>query len=187
MNKLHLIIKTFCTMIFIVAILSSPKTNAQTVTLNNLEFISHSNGYQIMLNTNKKVNLHKQIISNDKILINLKNTSADKNINTIYKNTNNITNVIIKPESKNLQIEINGKNIANNEIFLNNQPVKETSSTGFIQICLMLLGIIIAGIMVKLRLSKKHQYSIIIKKSKEDMDSRSIIIKRRLMKPLSHR
>ena len=140
--------------------------------LNSVEFLSNSNGYEIMINAGKKINIEKKIISDNKIIIKLKNTTTNGSAKTIYNNANNIKNVIIKPINSDLLIEVNGNNIAKGNILLNNQPIKEHQNNCNIQTILAILLVTITGIIAKIKISKRKKLSVIIQKSKEDMENK---------------
>jgi len=127
MNKLHNITKLSSTLIFIATIFASSHAYAETATLNGVEISSSKNsrGYDIVLNTDTQATVQKNASTNDNLQLNLKNTKADKNINTVYKNANGIEHVILKPEANDLKIEINGEEAGNSNVKLNNDVASE--------------------------------------------------------------
>ncbi len=123
MNKLHKqITSVSAAMIFIAAVFTANQTFAANTTLNGVEISSSgSRGYDIVLNTDTATNVKKKTVGNDKLVLDLKNTTVSKDAGTVYKNADGIENVILKPKANDLQIEINGKAAGNSTISLNNE------------------------------------------------------------------
>ena len=75
------------------------------------------NCYNIELITNAPANAAKNIISNNRIILNLENTTAAGNIKTKFEGYNDINNIIIESSDKNkTSIMIQGENIAYSNI-----------------------------------------------------------------------
>lgn len=133
MNKLHKkIAMASSAMIFIATIITAmPTMAASNTTLNGVEISSNSRGYDIVLNTDTATKIEKTISSSDKIILDLKNTKVAKDASTVYKNADGIENVILKPSSNDLQIEINGKKAGNSNVKLNNEIPTPLTATDY--------------------------------------------------------
>lgn len=79
-------------------------------------------GYKIVLKTNKNASVEKNTTSDNRIVINLKNTRTAEHVNTIYDNTPEIENVFVQSLAQNkVRIFIEGLNIASSKIILDTE------------------------------------------------------------------
>jgi len=92
-------------------------------TLSEIKIISKDNySYKVVLKTDKDVPVEKYITSDNKIVIDLKNTKSAEFVNTIYNNTPEIDNVIVQAATNNkVRIFIQGLNIASSKIILDSR------------------------------------------------------------------
>lgn len=108
--------------------------------LNGIEIDSNSGGHQITLNTKESVQVIKNIQDSNVLHLDIKDIIASNTLSTVFNNALDITNVIVKPLSKNsLRITIEGENISKAGIVINpliiqdntltlNKPISEYSS-----------------------------------------------------------
>ena len=108
--------------------------------LNGIEIDSNSGGHQIILNTKESVQVIKNIQDSNVLHLDIKDIIASNTLSTVFNNALDITNVIVKPLSKNsLRITIEGENISKAGIVINplviqdntltlNKPISEYSS-----------------------------------------------------------
>ena len=79
---------------------------------------SANNGYQVFLKLDKKAQIQKLIEDNDSITLILKGTLPSETMEIIYDSEDNLSNVIVqKRNDDNTLISLQGKDIANAEIF----------------------------------------------------------------------
>ena len=92
-------------------------------TLSEIKISSKDNySYKIILKTDKDVPVEKYITSDNKIVIDLKNTKSAEFVNTIYNNTPEIDNVIVQSVANNkIRVFIQGLNIASSKIILDSR------------------------------------------------------------------
>ena len=79
---------------------------------------SVNNGYQVFLKLDKKAQIQKLVENSDNITLVLKGTLPSETMEIIYDSEDNLSNVIVqKRNDDNTLISLQGKNIANAEIF----------------------------------------------------------------------
>ncbi|EKE02801.1 MAG: hypothetical protein ACD_20C00330G0015 [uncultured bacterium] len=77
----------------------------------------HGDSYQIMVRTDKDIPVEKQVISDNEIVLNLKNTKPAKFVNTIYNNSTKVNHVIVQSISNNrVKVLLKGTNISASKI-----------------------------------------------------------------------
>ena len=89
--------------------------------LSEIEIKNTDNEYNITLQVNDKTEVKKKVLSDDKILLTLQDTSQAEKVPVIYEG--NADNIIIKDKKNNVEITLQGKNAEKSNIF-----VKEISS-----------------------------------------------------------
>lgn len=101
-------------------VVQSAQAAQALATLSGVEINGNKDsGYEVLLNTDKNVEFKKYVDSKNRIVIDLKGTSAAKNLNTIYNKTTGIDHVMFKPVSKdNVKIYLQGKNVAYSDVAL---------------------------------------------------------------------
>ena len=92
-------------------------------TLSEIKISSKDNySYKIVLKADKDVPVEKYITSDNKIVIDLKNTKAAEFVNTVYNNTPEIDNVIVQSVANDkVRIFIQGLNIASSKVILDSR------------------------------------------------------------------
>ena len=92
-------------------------------TLSEIKISSKDNySYKIILKADKDVPVEKYITSDNKIVIDLKNTRSAEFVNTIYNNTPEIDNVIVQAVANNkVRVFIQGLNIASSKVILDSR------------------------------------------------------------------
>lgn len=79
----------------------------------------HGDSYQIMVRTDKGIPIEKQVISDNEIMIDLKNTKPASFVNTIYNNATKVNHVIVQAVSNNrVRILLQGSNMSASKITL---------------------------------------------------------------------
>jgi len=92
-------------------------------TLSEIKISSKDNySYKILLKADKDVPVEKSIDSDNKIVINLKNTRSAEFVNTIYNNSPEIDDVIVQTmPNDNVRIFIKGLNISSSKVILDSR------------------------------------------------------------------
>ena len=146
--------------IFIAIVFNASYVCAKENVLSSVTVSSGENGsYEIILGTSKPAKYTIKQISNDKIILNLKNTTTSNMVDTVYKNAENLEHVIIKPSAGETTIEIMGENSANSNITLTGGVAKTNS---FLWQIFLLLGIVGVGFMAKKRNRREYSTKISI-------------------------
>ncbi|OGH99516.1 MAG: hypothetical protein A2104_02495 [Candidatus Melainabacteria bacterium GWF2_32_7] len=79
----------------------------------------HGNAYQIMIKTDKDIPIDKQVISDNEIILDLKNTKPAKFVNTIYNNATKVNHVIVQSLSNNrVKVTLQGVNMSASKVTL---------------------------------------------------------------------
>ncbi|HBG49118.1 MAG TPA: hypothetical protein DDW90_06380, partial [Cyanobacteria bacterium UBA9971] len=91
--------------------------------LSEIKISSKDNySYKIILKADKDVPVEKYVTSDNKIVIDLKNTRSAEFVNTIYNNTPEIDNVIVQSVANDkVRVFIQGLNIASSKIILDSR------------------------------------------------------------------
>ena len=104
----------FRILIFAIIFISSHVSAFSQNYLNTIQIDSNDGGNQITLKTVNGVEVFKEVKNDNLVVLELKNIKADEKLSTIYNNVLHVKNVIVKEPSKNnLQIVVEGENIAN--------------------------------------------------------------------------
>lgn len=104
----------FRILLFAIIFISSHVSAFSQNYLNTIQIDSNDGGNQITLKTVNGVEVFKEVKNDNLVVLELKNIKADEKLSTIYNNVLHVKNVIVKEPSKNnLQIVIEGENIAN--------------------------------------------------------------------------
>ena len=84
---------------------------AADVNLSEIEFSTAHDGYNVVLKTDKDTSFKKVVQSDEKITIELKNTTLTEDFSTIYNEVSAINNITVMPMGKDdLKIQIQGSN-----------------------------------------------------------------------------
>ena len=124
MNKIKIPVKIFLSSAFIsLMLVSVPAFAFDGATLSQIKISSKDNySYKIVLKTDKDVPVEKYITSDNKIVIDLKNTKSAESVNTVYNNTPEIDNVVVQTVSNDkIRVFIEGLNIASSKIILDSR------------------------------------------------------------------
>jgi len=91
--------------------------------LSGIKISSKDNySYKIILKTDKDVPVEKYITSDNKIVIDLKNTKSAEFVNTIYNNTPEIDNVIVQAVANDkVRVFIEGLNISSSKVIVDSR------------------------------------------------------------------
>ena len=108
--------KIFLNLILII-ILATSAAFAADNNLNAVILEGSSNGYNVILRTDKVANIKKNVLDDGTLLLNLKNISTALNMDTKYINTADINNIVIENDGNNdVNIYIQGKDVADADI-----------------------------------------------------------------------
>ena len=173
MNKL---LRILCSIfIFIAIIFKSADAYAKADMLNGV-VVSNSpkGGYEVVLETTAPANYTVKKISNDKIILKIKNITPSNNLNARYSETTNLEHVIIKPILGGTIIEIAGLNAILSDIKLLGGIKKSSGLFGKI---LVLIGLICAICILKKR--KRNEYSAKISIADEESQILKVTFERK--------
>ena len=116
MNKL---LSFLCSVfIFIAMILQASGVYANEILESVTVSDAHNGGYNIILGNKKPAQYNIKQISENRIIIKIKNITPSNEISTKYTNASNLEHVIIKPVFGGTVIEISGKNADKSSINL---------------------------------------------------------------------
>ena len=119
----------FRILLFAIIFISSHLSAFSQNYLNTIQIDSNDGGNQITLKTVNGVEVFKEVKNNNLVVLELKNIKADEKLSTIYNNVLHVKNVIVKePVKNNLQIVIEGDNIANTGIVVLPSEIKQSIS-----------------------------------------------------------
>ena len=100
-------------------LLSTLSCYAADINLSEIEFSTANNGYNVVLKTDKNTSFKKNIQSDEKITIELKNTTTTEDFSTIYNDVSDINNITVTPIGRDdLKIQIQGSNISKSHIIV---------------------------------------------------------------------
>ena len=115
----------FRILIFAIIFISSHVSAFSQNYLNTIQIDSNDGGNQITLKTVNGVEVFKEVKNDNLVVLELKNIKADEKLSTIYNNVLHVKNVIVKEPSKNnLQIVVEGENIANTGVVVLPSDIK---------------------------------------------------------------
>lgn len=119
----------FRILLFAIIFISSHVSAFSQNYLSTIQIDSNDGGNQITLKTSAGVEVIKEVKNNNLIVLELKNIKADEKLSTIYNNVLHVKNVVVKePVKNNLQIVIEGDNIANTGVVVLPSDIKPASS-----------------------------------------------------------
>ena len=114
MKKLFLIFTFLITFIFTSAIVKAEDNNLHTITLEK-----NTNGYNIILGSDKIAKVSKKAPSENELILTLTGVGSAGTVNAIYKGTNSIDSLIIENAGQNkLRVHINADNIKNSTLII---------------------------------------------------------------------
>lgn len=109
-------------LILIVTILFIFAVNAVSAAgnfLNSVVLEGTENGYNVVLRSDARVKVKKSIKSNDSMVLTLRGITVADNINTLYKNTTSVNNIIVESAAPDeVKVYINAKDIAKANVIL---------------------------------------------------------------------
>ena len=114
-------IKSVCiiTIVINLLLLLNVDAIASTNQLNAIQIDGNQDGYKISLKTDEPINAVTSIQDQNTINIDLNGMKADSGVSTIFHNTYDIKNVVIKPLAKgNIRITIEGNNISKSKVLI---------------------------------------------------------------------
>ena len=117
MKKLFLIFTFLITFIFTNAVVKAADNNLHTITLEK-----NTNGYNIILGSDKVTKVSKKALSENELVLTLTGIGSAGTVNAIYKGTNNIDSLIIENAGQNkLKVHIKADEIKNSTLIM--EPV----------------------------------------------------------------
>ena len=107
MKKIFLILS-----LLIAFALSALSVNAKSNQLHTLTLEKSSNGYNIVLDTDKLARLNKKVISDNEIVLELSGISTADTVNALYKGIESIDNLVVESSGSNkVKIYVSAPNI----------------------------------------------------------------------------
>ncbi|OLA94221.1 MAG: hypothetical protein BHW64_04805 [Candidatus Melainabacteria bacterium LEY3_CP_29_8] len=120
----------FRILLFAIIFISSHVSAFSQNYLSTIQIDSNDGGNQVTLKTVSGVEVIKEVKNNNLVVLELKNIKADEKLSTIYNNVLHVKNVVVKePVKNNLQIVIEGDNIANTGVVVLPSDIKESISS----------------------------------------------------------
>ncbi len=87
-------------------------------TLKEVQINAQDSGYGIVFKTDEAAQIKKTVYSDDKMTVELKNTEASSDLDTVYNNVTGVENVTIAPASKDsIKVTFKGEGIANSKLY----------------------------------------------------------------------
>ena len=124
-------IKSVCiiTIVINLLLLLNVDAIASTNQLNAIQIDGNQDGYKISLKTDEPINAVTSIQDQNTINIDLNGMKADSGVSTIFHNTYDIKNVVIKPLAKgNIRITIEGNNISKSKVLIVPKGLEKVSN-----------------------------------------------------------
>ncbi|MCQ2740311.1 MAG: hypothetical protein MJ237_08845 [bacterium] len=118
-------------MLLLCLVLSSLGAYADENVLQTIEIEPVKDTYNIVLVTDKAVDVKKTVQASNKINLDLKGIRASKNLNTIYNNVSNVDTVMVEPQGNGISIYFQAENAQDATISfdaLNPAPVATTKA-----------------------------------------------------------
>ena len=115
------------TVIFTTMVLLGQTAWAENIEISGIRINSSDlNGYEILIDAPTMPEMEKKVVSDNTIVLSIKNAEIPKGAAVVYNNAKGIEHVILKRISKDdLEVNITGENIAHSSILLNS-PKNET-------------------------------------------------------------
>ncbi|MCK7521050.1 MAG: hypothetical protein MZV64_26850 [Ignavibacteriales bacterium] len=89
----------------------------------------YDKSFQIVLKTGQNIPVDKHIVSDEEIVLELRDVKAAKFVNTIYNNTSGIDHVIVQPLSGNrVRLLMQGSNIAASRVVIDSNKSASNST-----------------------------------------------------------
>lgn len=107
MKKALLILGMFLSMLMVCA---------EDNTLQTIEIVPVKDTYNIVLTSDKAVDVKKTVKAPNKIILDLKGIRASKTLNTVYNNVNNVDTVMVEPKGNGISIYFQAENAENASI-----------------------------------------------------------------------
>ena len=127
------------------------------------------NGYNVTLKTDKTAKINKLKDESGNIILTLKETLPSQDIEIIYDNPEDITNVIVQKKNTNTIVLLEGKNIENAKIYTKDlstgvvKPIEAKSSFLFVAdkklIAISLFSMVLIFLISLLNRPKKQKYA----------------------------
>ena len=87
-------------------------------TLKEVQINPQDSGYGIVFKADEAAQIKKTVYSDDKMTVELKNTEASSDLDTVYNNVTGVENVTIAPASKDsIKVTFKGEGIANSKLY----------------------------------------------------------------------
>lgn len=91
---------------------------ASANTLKEVQINAQDSGYGIVFKTDEAAQIKKTVYSDNKMTVELKNTEASSDLDTVYNDVTGVENVTIAPASKDsIKVTFKGEGIANSKLY----------------------------------------------------------------------
>lgn len=100
------------TLLFLGMFLSMLSVCAEDNVLQSIEIVPVKDTYNIVLVSDKAVDVKKTVKAPNQITLNMKDIRASKTLNTVYNNVSNVDTVMVEPQSNGISIFFQAENAA---------------------------------------------------------------------------
>lgn len=119
------------TLLFLSMLLSMLCVNAEENVLQTIEIVPVKDTYNIVLISDRAVDVKKVVEAPNKITLNMKDIRASKTLNTVYNNVSNVDTVMVEPSGNGVSIFFQAENAQGASVSFDSlaptvQPKKET-------------------------------------------------------------
>lgn len=104
------------TLLFLGMFLSVLSVCAEENVLQSIEIVPVKDTYNIVLVSDKAVDVKKTVKAPNQITLNMKDIRASKNLNTVYNNVSNVDTVMVEPQGNGLSIFFQAENAAGTSV-----------------------------------------------------------------------
>ena len=98
------------TLLFLGMFISVLSVNAQDNVLQSIEIVPVKDTYNIVLVSDKAVDVKKTVKAPNQITLNMKDIRASKTLNTVYNNVSNVDTVMVEPQGNGISIFFQAEN-----------------------------------------------------------------------------
>lgn len=104
------------TLLFLGMFLSVLSVCAEENVLQSIEIVPVKDTYNIVLVSDRAVDVKKTVKAPNQITLNMKDIRASKNLNTVYNNVSNVDTVMVEPQGNGLSIFFQAENAAGTSV-----------------------------------------------------------------------
>ena len=101
------------TLLFFGMILTMLSVSAEENVLQSIEIVPVKDSYNIVLTSDKSVDVKKTVQAPNKITLDMKGIRASKTLNTVYNNVSNVDTVMVEPKGNGISLFFQAENAQN--------------------------------------------------------------------------